>query len=222
MKTLLRLLKSFWLLLPLLWLASLLICWLAAPLVPWLRHHVPEALAIISACFLLVIVLRQYQRIRAEHNLENLLQIEVDRSWNATGEFRDQQVLRERLKHAITMLRTDRSAGGGGKAALSDLPWYLVVGMSAAGKTSLLTHSGLSASIATANDSESGTQHCDWYFSPDAVMIDTAGRYLRDDQSASEFSAFLRMLRKQRGKAAIDQWPGPGGQPARTAGGQQR
>ncbi|MQG91996.1 type VI secretion protein IcmF/TssM N-terminal domain-containing protein [Pseudomonas sp. MN1F] len=204
MKTLLRLLKSFWILLPLLWLASLLICWLAAPLLPWLRHHVPEALAIISACFLLVIVLRQYQRIRAEHNLENMLQIEVDRSWNSTGEFRDQQVLRERLKHAIAMLRTDRSAGGGGKAALSDLPWYLVLGMSAAGKTSLLTHSGLSASIATANDSESGTQHCDWYFSPEAVMIDTAGRYLRDDQSASEFSAFLRMLRKQRGKAAIN------------------
>ncbi len=204
MKTLLRLLKSFWILLPLLWLASLLICWLVAPLVPWLLHHLPEALAIISACYLLVIVLRQYQRIRAEHNLENLLQIEVDRSWNATGEFRDQQVLRERLKHAIAMLRTDRSAGGGGKAALSDLPWYLVVGMSAAGKTSLLTHSGLSASIATANDSESGTQHCDWYFSPEAVMIDTAGRYLRDDQSASEFSAFLRMLRKQRGKAAIN------------------
>lgn len=204
MKTLLRLLKSFWILLPLLWLVTLLICWLVAPMVPWLRHHVPEALAIISACFLLVIVLRQYQRIRAEHNLENLLQIEVDRSWNATGEFRDQQVLRERLKHAIAMLRTDRSAGGGGKAALSDLPWYLVIGMSAAGKTSLLTHSGLSASIATANDSESGTQHCDWYFSPDAVMIDTAGRYLRDDQSASEFSAFLRMLRKQRGKAAIN------------------
>ncbi|GLO52973.1 hypothetical protein PPUN110474_43740 [Pseudomonas putida] len=204
MKTLLRLLKNFWVLLLLVWLASLLTCWLVAPLLPWLHQHVPEALAIISACFLLVIVLRQYQRIRAEHNLENLLQIEVDRSWNATGEFRDQQVLRERLKHAIAMLRTDRSAGGGGKAALSDLPWYLVVGMSAAGKTSLLTHSGLSASIATANDSESGTQHCDWYFSPDAVMIDTAGRYLRDDQSASEFSAFLRMLRKQRGKAAIN------------------
>ena len=204
MKTLLRLLKSFWLLVPLLWLASLLACWLLAPRVPLLRGHVPEALAIVSACFLLVVILRQYQRIRAEHNLENLLQIEVDRSWNATGEFRDQQVLRERLKHAISMLRTDRSAGGGGSAALSDLPWYLVMGMSAAGKTSLLTHSGLSASVATANDSESGTQHCDWYFSPDAVMIDTAGRYLRDDQSASEFAAFLRMLRKQRGKAAIN------------------
>ena len=133
MKTLLRLLKSFWVLLLLLWLGSLLVCWLVSPLLPWLQQHLPEALAIISACFLLAVVLRQYQRIRAEHNLENLLQIEVDRSWNATGEFRDQQVLRERLKHALSLLRTDRSAGGGGKSALSDLPWYLVVGMSAAG-----------------------------------------------------------------------------------------
>ena len=204
MKTLLRLLKSFWFLVPLLWLASLLACWLLAPQWPWLAMHLLEAMAIVSACFLLIIVLRQYQRIRAEHNLENLLHKEADRSWSATGGFRDQQVLRERLKHAIAMLRTDRSAGGGGSAALSDLPWYLVVGMSAAGKTSLLTHSGLSASVATGNEGDSGTQHCDWYFSADAVMIDTAGRYLHDDQSASEFAAFLRTLRKQRGKAAIN------------------
>ncbi|MDD1977003.1 type VI secretion protein IcmF/TssM N-terminal domain-containing protein [Pseudomonas tussilaginis] len=204
MKTLLRLLKSFWFLVPLLWLASLLACWLLAPQWPWLAMHLLEAMAIVSACFLLIIVLRQYQRIRAEHNLENLLHKEADRSWSATGGFRDQQVLRERLKHAIAMLRTDRSAGGGGSAALSDLPWYLVVGMSAAGKTSLLTHSGLSASVATGNEGDSGTQHCDWYFSADAVMIDTAGRYLHEDQSASEFAAFLRTLRKQRGKAAIN------------------
>ncbi|WP_163004654.1 type VI secretion protein IcmF/TssM N-terminal domain-containing protein, partial [Pseudomonas viridiflava] len=51
---------------------------------------------------------------------------------------------------------------------------------------------------------QSGTQHCDWYFSPEAVMIDTAGRYLRDDQSASEFAGFLRMTKKQRSKAAVN------------------
>ncbi|MHC8319059.1 type VI secretion protein IcmF/TssM N-terminal domain-containing protein [Pseudomonas sp. LB3P31] len=205
MKTLLRLLKSFWFVVPLLWLASLAVCWFAAPHVSWLRDYALEAMAIISAFYLLLIVLRQYQRIRAEHNLENLVQREVDRSAKSTGEFRDQQVLRERLKHAIAMLRTDRSAGGGGSSALSDLPWYLVIGMSGAGKTSLLTRSGLSASIASnANDTQSGTQHCDWYFSPEAVMIDTAGRYLRDDQSASEFAGFLRMLKKQRKKAPVN------------------
>ncbi|MEE4709109.1 type VI secretion protein IcmF/TssM N-terminal domain-containing protein [Pseudomonas alliivorans] len=205
MKTLLRLLKSFWFLVPVLWLASLAVCWFVAPRVSWLRDYTLEAMAIISAFYLLLIVLRQYKRIRTEHNLENLVQIEVDRSLKSTGEFRDQQVLRERLKHAIAMLRTDRSAGGGGSSALYDLPWYLVIGMSAAGKTSLLTRSGLSASIASsANEHQSGTQHCDWYFSPEAVMIDTAGRYLRDDQSASEFAGFLRMLKKQRSKAAVN------------------
>ncbi|QQQ50436.1 ImcF-like family protein [Pseudomonas syringae] len=205
MKTLLRLLKSFWFLVPILWLISLAVCWFFAPRISWLQGYTLEAMAIISAFYLLLIVLRQYRRIRTEHNLENLVQIEVDRSLKSTGEFRDQQVLRDRLKHAIAMLRTDRSAGGGGSSALYDLPWYLVIGMSAAGKTSLLTRSGLSASIASsANDTESGTQHCDWYFSPEAVMIDTAGRYLRDDQSASEFAAFLRMLKKQRSKAAVN------------------
>lgn len=111
MKTLLRLLKSFWFVIPVLWLASLAVCWFVAPHVIWLRGYALEAMAIISAFYLLLIVLRQYQRIRAEHNLEHLVQLEVDRSLKSTGEFRDQQVLRERLKHAIAMLRTDRSAG---------------------------------------------------------------------------------------------------------------
>jgi type VI secretion system protein ImpL len=205
MKTLLRALKSFWFLVIVLWLASLVICWFVAPRLQWSRDHVLETMAIVSAFYLLVIVLRQYKRIRTEHNLENLVQIEVDRSLKSNGEFRDQQVLRDRLKHAIAMLRADRSAGGGGSSALYDLPWYLVIGMSAAGKTSLLTRSGLSASIASSqNDNDSGTQHCDWYFSPDAVLIDTAGRYLRDDQSASEFTAFLQLLKKQRKKAAVN------------------
>jgi type VI secretion system protein ImpL len=205
MKTLLRSLKSFWFLIPVLWLASLLVCWVVAPRMAATREHVLESMAIISAFYLLIIVLRQYRRIRIERNLENLVHIEVDRSIKSSGEFRDQQVLRDRLKHAIAMLRSDRSAGGGGASALHDLPWYLVIGMSSAGKTSLLTRSGLSASIASKqNDNDSGTQHCDWYFSPDAVLIDTAGRYLRDDQSASEFTAFLQLLKKQRSKAAVN------------------
>uniref|UniRef100_UPI0013E0548C hypothetical protein n=1 Tax=Pseudomonas viridiflava TaxID=33069 RepID=UPI0013E0548C len=80
MKTLLRLLKSFWFLVPVLWLASQAVCWFVAPRVIWLRDYTLEAMAIISAFYLLLIVLRQYERIRTEHNLENLVQIEVDRS----------------------------------------------------------------------------------------------------------------------------------------------
>ncbi|RMT83025.1 type VI secretion protein IcmF/TssM N-terminal domain-containing protein [Pseudomonas viridiflava] len=206
MRALLRSLKNFWFALALLLVIGLLACWFALPRLSFTRENVYVAMALLSAFCLLLIVLRQYRRIRAEQNIESLVQLEVDRSLGAEGEFRDQHVLRERLKHAIAMLRSSRSAGGGGASALSDLPWYLVVGMSASGKTSLLTRSGLSATIAGAQASgmDSGTQHCDWYFSPDAVLIDTAGRYLRDDQSASEFASFLKLLRKQRTKPAVN------------------
>ncbi|HYQ52324.1 MAG TPA: type VI secretion protein IcmF/TssM N-terminal domain-containing protein [Pseudomonas sp.] len=206
MKALLRCLKNFWFALALVWAIGLLACWFALPRWQVSREQVYVAMTLFSAVCLLLVVLRQYRRIRAEQNIENLVQLEVDRSLGSEGEFRDQHVLRERLKHAIAMLRSARSAGGGGASALSDLPWYLVIGMSASGKTSLLTRSGLSASIAGAQASgfDSGTQHCDWYFSPEAVLIDTAGRYLRDDASASEFASFLKLLRKQRSKPAVN------------------
>lgn len=204
MKVIFRALKSFWFALPLLWLVGMLLCWFVLP--RWLpqRESVLAAMALFSAFCLLLVVLRQYRRIRAERNIENLVQLEVDRSAGAGGEFRDSQVLQQRLKHTIALLRASRAAGGGGKAALYDLPWYLVVGMSASGKTSLLTRSGLSASIAGQSAAQSGTQHCDWYFSPEAVLIDTAGRYLTDDQSAQEFADFLKLLRRQRRKPAIN------------------
>ncbi len=205
MKTLLRTSKSFWFIVPTLWALSLLLCWFIAQRFVWSREYALQAMAMISAVYFLPIVLRQYQRIRAEHNIENLVQREVDRSLKQTADFRDQQVLRDSLKHAIAMLRADRAAGGGGASALSDLPWYLVVGMPASGKTSLLTRSGLSANIvsgATANDS--GKQHCDWYLGREAVLIDTAGRYLHDDQSARDFAEFLQLLKKQRKKSAIN------------------
>jgi len=206
MKAFLRVLKSFWFLVTMLWLVAMLVCWFVLP--RWLQAADGPwvSMALASAFCLLLIILRQYRRIRAERNIENLVQLEMDRSTTSHGEFRDQQILRDRLRHAIALLRSARAAGGGGRSALYDLPWYLVLGMSASGKTSLLTRSGLNATIAggQAALAESGTQHCDWYFSPEAVLIDTAGRYLVDDPSASEFAHFLKLLRRQRRKPAIN------------------
>lgn len=205
MKTLLRVIKNFWFLWLLVWLSGIA---LGAAVLGWTaveREAVWVGMALFSACCLLWVVLRQYARIRTERNLEHLLSVEVDREQRG-GEFRDHQVLRERLQHAVKLLRAAPEAGGGGTAALSDLPWYLVIGLSASGKTSLLTRAGLSARVAEGSmpGLQSGTQHCDWYFSPEAVMIDTAGRYLSDDQSAHEFTGFLKLLRRQRRRPAIN------------------
>ncbi|EGH04190.1 hypothetical protein PSYAE_19943 [Pseudomonas amygdali pv. aesculi str. 0893_23] len=80
MKALLRCLKNFWFALALLWTVGLLACWLALPRWNFTRENIYVAMALISAFCLLLIVLRQYRRIRAEQNIESLVQLEVDRS----------------------------------------------------------------------------------------------------------------------------------------------
>ena len=204
MKKLLEYIKAhhFWIGVILLWPAALLLAWWSAGHFGWTREQAWQVMALITAVVLLMIVLRQYRRIRQEKGIESLVQIEVDQ--RNTGHA-DQRELSDRLKHAIALLRSDKSAGGAGGSALTDLPWYLVMGMSASGKTSLLSRSGLAVSMAAnANEIESGTRHCDWYFSPEAVLVDTAGRYLVDEESAEHFSGFLRNLHKQRRQAAIN------------------
>lgn len=200
----LRSLKGFWPLSIVLWLAGLVLCVLLLPLVTEERDMIFIAMALVTAVWLLAVVLRQYSRIRAERNIKNLVELEVHRE-ASDSEQGDYQILSERLKHAMEMQRAARSVDGG-KASLYEMPWYLVVGMTASGKTSLLTRSGLSATMAGGSNlsSVSGTQHCDWYFSREAVMVDTAGRYLTEDGPASEFSNFLKTLRKQRRKPAIN------------------
>ncbi|HEY2021850.1 type VI secretion system membrane subunit TssM [Paraburkholderia sp.] len=114
---------------------------------------------------------------------------------------------------------------------LYELPWYMVIGSSGAGKTTLILNSGLDfpdadqmagASLKTRVE----TPNCDWWFTNEAVLIDTAGRYTvhdaaspvapdgsnaedaepRDQKSANaaEWHGFLALLRKRRPRAPIN------------------
>lgn len=206
MRAKLQFFGKFWVLGPFLWVVALLGCWFGLPAREVTREHIQITMILLTTLYAAVIAGRHFKRVQAEQNIEGLLQREVDRSQHSANGFGDKQILRDGLKHAIAMVRTSRSAGGAGASALYDLPWYLVIGMPGAGKTSLLTRSGLSTSVASGKSSglDSGTQYCNWYFSPDAVLIDTAGRYLHDDQSASEFAGFLKLLKKQRSAPPIN------------------
>ena len=198
MRRLLRVLKSFWLISLLLWGLGVLACLWWIPRLGGGLERLGVAVAILTALWLLAVVLRKYRKLRNERGLESLLQLEVDRE-AASSDAGDYDVLRERLKTALGVLK----ARGGRRTHLSELPWYLVVGLSASGKTSLLSRSGLDSSVA-ALSGDAGTQYCDWYFGSDAVMIDTAGRYITEDQPARAFADFLRLLAKRRKRRPIN------------------
>jgi type VI secretion system protein ImpL len=109
------------------------------------------------------------------------------------------------------------------KRYLYELPWYMVLGSSDAGKTTALLNSGLQFPAAHQTDSaardaafgeQSATLHCDWWFSNEAVLIDIAGRYVtqsgengrigQDGQDAIEWRGLLGLMRKYRTRAPLN------------------
>ncbi|WP_372069473.1 type VI secretion system membrane subunit TssM (plasmid) [Tistrella mobilis] len=92
--------------------------------------------------------------------------------------------LRERMVQALETLK--RSRLGRGRQWLYQLPWYLMIGPPGAGKTTALINSGLDFPLAEDQAERrmrgiGGTRDCDWWFTDQAVLIDTAGRYTTQD-----------------------------------------
>lgn len=119
--------------------------------------------------------------------------------------------LKQRFDQAMATLRKarfdDKSGSGGGRNYLYQLPWYMFIGAPGSGKTTALINSGLRFPLAETLGKEAvkgvgGTRNCDWWFTDEAVLLDTAGRYTTQtsnrDVDASAWKGFLGLLKKFR------------------------
>lgn len=117
--------------------------------------------------------------------------------------------LRGKFKDAMKELRKSK----GGRRHLNDLPWYIMIGPPGAGKTTAIVNSGLQFPLAeklgkAAIGGVGGTRNCDWWFTNEAVLIDTAGRYTTQESDAEADNAawlgFLGLLKKYRKRQPIN------------------
>ena len=116
--------------------------------------------------------------------------------------------LRQRLEEALRAIKSSRLGRRSGSEALYELPWLMVIGNPAAGKSTAVLNSGLTFPFndqkGSALQGIGGTRNCDWYFTTEGILLDTAGRYSVQDEDRGEWLTFLSLLRKHRPRAPIN------------------
>jgi type VI protein secretion system component VasK len=133
------------------------------------------------------------------------LESEDASAWNAKSEGRGGR--RSRPLQGRAVPENSSLYRGRSERWRNDLPWYLLIGPQGAGKTSLLDfRAGIPDQQdrpQAARDPSSG-DFCDWYFAEQAVLVDTAGRFLNQSDSEIDGSAWrvlldqLRLRRRNR------------------------
>ncbi len=122
-------------------------------------------------------------------------------------------VLGERFTQALSVLRNAPGRKRRGGAWLYELPWYMFIGAPGSGKTTALMNAGLTFPLAEKMGAGSvrgvgGTRNCDWWFTDEAVLVDTAGRYTLQESNekvdASAWDNFLALLKKSRPRRPIN------------------
>ncbi len=195
-----------------------LVIWFVGPLI---AIGDVEPLASATVRWVLIILLfavwigwRVLRIIQARRNaakvMQGLVAVAPDAASVATSE--ELATLKQRMDEALVLLKRAK-LGGNERRNLYELPWYVIIGPPGSGKTTALVNSGLNFPLAEQMGSGAirgvgGTRNCDWWFTDEAVLLDTAGRYTTQDSHAQVDKAawlgFLDLLKNQRKRRPID------------------
>lgn len=191
----------------------LLITW-AAFFTFGLHIVIPIATSVVVVLFAIALfVFRRIGAKRAATLLERaIVQQGAQQALNARPERRAEiQELQRQVQSGISALKSSKLGKGEkhGSAALYSLPWYVIIGPPGAGKTTALKHSGLVFPYANPSSGGGvrgvgGTRNCDWWFTNQAILLDTAGRYTTEQDDHEEWIAFLQMLLKYRARRPLN------------------
>ena len=165
------------------------------------------AIALVVVSWAISVLLK---RLRANRASDKLVAAVVKQANTAEGRPSAEALqLRERFEEAVATLKQKRRSGH----SLYDLPWYVIIGAPGSGKTTALVNSGLHFPLEQRSGKGAlrgvgGTRNCDWWFTDEAVFLDTAGRYTTQDSDSAGDSAgwaeFLALLRKYRGRRPVN------------------
>ena len=197
------------------WAALSLAVWLVGDALPMLERPLERVVLILA----LGVGWLAWELARARRSLkesEALLEgiaggAEQDSATRAAQEL---SVLRKRMEEAVLVLRRTRFLGPDGeRRTVAQLPWYIFIGAPGSGKTTALLNAGLRFPLGDPRGERAlqgvgGTRNCDWWFTDQAVMLDTAGRYTTQESDheadAAAWLGFLELLKRHRPRQPLN------------------
>ncbi|MBB4000420.1 type VI secretion system membrane subunit TssM [Aureimonas pseudogalii] len=102
-------------------------------------------------------------------------------------------VIRRKTDETLARLGRDGGRGRIGRRAFR-LPWYLVIGPTASGKTALLLNADLSMPFGPPQGAGGPTDDVDFVFTENAVFLDLAGRLTGSGSEPADGQVWLRLL----------------------------
>lgn len=163
----------------------------------------------------IVILVRQLQKVRAAEEIEKTIGHQADRDIERStpGQLAQNQNLKSELLAAIEALKKTRG-GKQGESVLSTLPWLMLMGPAGAGKSEFMARSGLHFPLMDSSSRRGrsvkgigGTRAFEWWLSQEAVVLDMGGRTLSASaqfEDNDDWFAFLDVLKQQRPKKPLN------------------
>ncbi len=220
MKKILHFISNKWFLRFLGLTALSLLIWFVGPLIaiadfepldgPWVR------ILVIAVLFAALISALVWSHLRAEKSDRKMMAglREAGEQSAADLSAEEVEILQQRFGEALETLKTSRKGRHDySKRYLYELPWYIIIGPPGSGKTTLLVNSDLEFPLADQFGKDAvagvgGTRNCDWWFTNDAILLDTAGRYTTQDSQgevdAGAWLGFLDLLKRHRPRRPIN------------------
>ncbi|MDX1693225.1 MAG: type VI secretion system membrane subunit TssM [Ketobacteraceae bacterium] len=215
MRRTLTVLKSRWFVSLVGVLALSLLIWFVGPLIA-IADYKPLVADWVRMLFIVLLLLlwagsNMYRLSKSKANDRKLAEGVTEAPEQAVEQ--DVSAVKSQFNEAIAILK--RASGGKKRSGnyLYELPWYLMIGPPGSGKTTALVNSGLEFPLEDHYGKSSvkgvgGTRHCDWWFTNEAVLIDTAGRYTTQDShqqtDRAEWKKFIDLLKKYRKRQPIN------------------
>jgi len=217
------LLRNRWLLGALAFIAFAIVAWSVGDLVVfggWRPFETPAGRAILIAIAAAAWIGWELRRARqARRENEQLLAVlagggDVESKDSAARAAHEIDVLRARFEEAAAILRNTRFKGPDGENRyVHELPWYVFIGAPGSGKTTALINAGLQFPLKAVGGDPAfagvgGTRNCDWWFTDEAVLLDTAGRYTTQESDleadAAAWQGFLGLIKRFRPRRPLN------------------